>query len=209
MQTEVLTVIWIAAGVAALFGIVIVLGLRVRAKQMSRNLQLRADDVWTGVPANKWDRDLLLYGVYQDRSATSVEMIVRDSHDREIGRIVFRMAARPGAFVITTEAGSFEADVLPTMSQRIVLHPAASDTEVLCTFSRRWWGSHSYEIRSIGTFESKPRQRLRLAPISDISSDGKPVGVSRHIGGAVNRGVLLILPVSIPLHIRLFILALQ
>jgi hypothetical protein len=35
------------------------------------------------------------------------------------------------------------------------------------------------------------------------------MGMSRQIGGAINRGVLLALPSTIPLAVRVFVLAMQ
>ncbi len=48
-----------------------------------------------------------------------------------------------------------------------------------------------------------------VAPLYRYSLDGVVVGVSRHIGQALDRGRALILPRRLPPSLRLFILAMQ
>lgn len=200
---------WGVLGIIALFAVVIWLGLRVRKAQMSRNLRMSAQEVWAPFAHSRLERDALLYGVRQDRSMLDIEMLVRDSKDEEVGRVVWHGGTRREALTISTGAASFTADILPTMKMRAALHSANDASDTLCTFERSWTGTHRFHVTGAGTLESRRRKRLSLAPISDFTLDSVPVGASQHIGGAIDRGVLLILPPSIPLHVRMFILALQ
>jgi hypothetical protein len=199
------TLLAILAGVCALFAFVIAAGLRQRRRQMSRSLSLRARDL---APPGAELGDVL-YAIRQDFSATELGMIVRNGRDEEIARITFHMARRTGAFTIDLGRDSFEADARPTMKQRIVLHPAGAASTVLCTFDRRMWGTHRFDVAGVGTLECRPESRLRLAPAFRFTQDGRAMGMSRQIGGAINRGVLLALPSTIPLAVRVFVLAIQ
>jgi hypothetical protein len=61
----------------------------------------------------------------------------------------------------------------------------------------------------VGTLECSPESRLRLAPVFHFTRDGRVIGASRQIGGAIDRGVVLSLPDTIPLAVRVFVLAMQ
>ncbi len=201
--------VWIALGITALFGAVILFGLHTREARMARNLQLRAQDLWAPFAQSGLERDSLLYGVFQDRSTTQIEMLVRNAKDEQVGRVVFHAISRTGAITISTDTATFAVDVLPTWSQCMVLRSERGSPDALCTSKRLWWGARRFDAREVGILVSRLRHRLRLAPISSISLDGAQVGVSQHVGGAFDRGVLLLLPASIPLPIRMFVLALQ
>lgn len=209
MRYSLLALVWNILALCALFGAVIFFGLRRRRAQMRASLEIRAQEIWTPFAQSGWNFDSLLYGVLQDFSATQIGMIVRDSRNEEVGRITFHMAARRGAITIATANECYQADVLPTFQRRVVLHSAMNDNEALCTFTRRMWGQHRFDVAGTGAIEGTVDGRLRLAPRYAFSLAGKRIGVSQQIGGAVNRGVLLILPNTIPLYIRLFILAMQ
>ena len=200
---------WIALGIVALFVAVMLLGVRARRSEMSRNLRIRAADAWAPFADRGYPPDALLFGVRQDSSTTETGMLVRDSNDEEVGRITFHAAARTGAITISTARDSFTVDVLPTWSRRMVLHRANDVSDVLCTFGQSTWGAHRFDVAGVGAIESRRLHRLRLAPTSEISLNGVAAGASRHLGGAVDRGVALMLPTSIPLPVRMFVLALQ
>jgi len=202
-----LALVWSILALCVLFGAVIYFGLRTRRTQMTANLSMRAQDIWAPFAHCGWDFDSLLYGIRQDFSATQIGMIVRDFRDEEVGRITFHTAARRGATTFATSNGSFEADVLPTFRRRVVLLDATNEHEALCTFSGRMWGPLRFALAGTETIEGTVDGRLRLAPRFAFSLAGKRIGLSQQIGGAVNRGVLLTIPSTIPVHVRMFMLA--
>lgn len=193
--------------VCALFGAVIFFGLCRRRAGMAANLEIRAQALWAPFAQSGGDFDALLYGIFQDFSFTQMGMIVRDSRDRETGRITFHTAARRGAITIIAADVSYEADVLPTLLRRVALRSATDGREVLCTYTRRPWGSLRFDVTRLGAIEGTVDGRFRLAPRFAFSLAAKRFGFSEQIGGAVNRGVLLALPGTIPPHIRMFMLA--
>ena len=200
---------WGALGIIALFAVVIWLGLRVRKTQMARSLRLSAQDVWAPFARSQFERDALLYGIRQDLSMVETELLVRDSKGEQVGQIVWHGGTRTNYLSLSTDEGSYSADTLPTFSWRTVLHPADDASKILCMAERSWTGVRRFHVTGEGVFTSRRRTIMSLAPICDITRDGVLVGASQHIGGAVDRGVMLILPPSIPLHVRMFILALQ
>lgn len=191
----------------ALFGATIVFGLRRRRAVMAANLEIRAGELWAPFAQSDGDFDALLYGIFQDFSVIQAGMIVRDCRDREVGRITFHMAARRGAITIATPNVSYEADVLSTFLRRVTLRSTTNEREVLCTYTRRAWGSQRFDVTGIGAIDGAMDGRWRLAPRFAFVLAGKRIGFSQQIGGAVNRGVLLALPGTIPVHIRMFMLA--
>ncbi|MGH7670757.1 MAG: hypothetical protein ACRENQ_14830 [Gemmatimonadaceae bacterium] len=125
----------------------------------------------------------MLYGAWQDFSAPRIGMIVRDARDEQVATICYSMAERKGWITIETAAGSFEADVLPALKQRVVVHPSGNERDVRCTFTRFRWGAFRFELPQLGALESRPPRALRLAPMYRYSLSGSPVGVTTHIGG--------------------------
>lgn len=103
---------------------------------MARNLDIRGRDVSAPLVAAGWDPASILYGVWQDFSAAKLGMVVRDSADREVGRITYHPLTREGWLTLETGAGSVEGDVVPGLRQTITLHPAADATQILCKFER-------------------------------------------------------------------------
>lgn len=170
---------------------------------------LRANDLWTSVQVPGLRFDGLIYGLRHDFSLTETGLLVRDCHDRQIATIVYRMARRDGWIAIQAGGETFEADVQPEARQRVVLHPAADPASVLCTFSRLPRGVYRFESPSNPPIESAPPPGFHLAPRFEYRIADCPAGVAQHIGGIRNRGVMLVLPDTVPLAVRLFILAIQ
>lgn len=196
--------------IAALFAATMYVGLRFRKASMSGNLQLHAQELWAPLAAEGWDRECLLYGVLQDFSPCDAGMIVRNSRDEDIGKIIFHVAARKGGITLQTKDASFEANVLPTFQQSVALHPSGDESSTLCTFKRGMDGSYCFRTNDgSGLLESISPMPVQFAPRYAYERDGKRVGVAQHIGGPLNRGQLLVLPSDIPLPIRMFILAMQ
>ncbi len=151
----------------------------------------------------------LLYGIRQDFSATETGLFVKNSRDEPVSTIIFHMAARKPWFSFEVEDQILDADVLPTLRQSVVLHPRGAEMQILCAFSRGRGRTYRFEAAGIGLLESHSSMRLSVAPRFEYFLDGRKIGVAQHIGGAVNRGQLLILPDNIPLPIRMLVMAMQ
>lgn len=205
-------------GIIGLFATVIVVGLRMRRQQTTQNLQnLNADAVWNEFTTlsqpqdGSWERGDLLYGIWEDFSATSVGMIVRDNKDSAIARVAYDMRGadismgenRYRVRVGTTFQGSAE-----------LVQDRGSDDEAatLCSFKQRGWFSQrgaEYRCPETGVLTiSMPWGSPFKAFTSTINQDGKAVGKMGTIGRPyLNKGRMLILPGRLPLPMRLFVLA--
>jgi hypothetical protein len=177
-----LDLLWLFLALGGVFGLVIFLGLKFRKRGMESDRQLTAREVWDSVPTGPWDFSDLLYGVWQDFSATEIGMIVRNSLDQEIGTVRFRMAARHGWIALQIGESSFEANVLTTPMQSVALCSLAGG-ETLCTFHRLQGGVYRFELEGTGVLESRPPRGLRFTPQFDYFRDGQPIGISQRIGG--------------------------
>lgn len=201
--------LWILVGVILLFVAVILTGLRFRKRSFQDALQIRAQDIWASVRDERWNFADLLYGIVQDFSATELGLIVRNSSDQEVGRISFHTGSRKGWITIQAAGQIFEADSLNTLRQTVALHPAGDPSQTICTFRRVRRGLFQVEVNGIGIIESKSPPGLRLAPTYEFRLDARPIGASQHIGGWQDRGTWLVLPASIPLPARMFIVAME
>ena len=201
--------VWLAVTLVALFALVISAGLRFRRRSFQSALQLRAQDIWMSVQDSRWNFNDLLYGILQDFSSTQLGVIVRDCRDQEVGRISFHAGIRQAWVTFETGGETFQADSLPTLRQATVLHRSGEASPALCTFRRLAMGTFQVEVEGFGTIASQPPLGPRLAPRYEFVVDGRTVGASQHIGGWHNRGIWLVLPSSIPLPVRIFMLAIQ
>jgi hypothetical protein len=175
----------------ALFACAIYFGLRARKENFAKNLELHAVDIWPQIQNEGFDFSGLLYGVWRDFSATETGMIVRDCHDQQVGKIVYRMAVRQGWISIETPESNFQADVLPALRQSVALRAASDGSRSLCDFTRQAGGTYYFDAKSLGTLESKPPRGLRIAPVFKYTLNGSPAGASRRIGGWTDRGRML------------------
>ena len=209
MNARLIVPLLLLLSLIALFVLVISFGLRFRKKSFQSALELRAEDIWMSVQDGRWNFSDLLYGILQDFSPTELGLIVRDCRDQEVGRISFHAGARQAWITFTTVGESFQGDSLPTWRQTVALRRSGDAGPVLCTFRRPAKGIFQIEVDGFGTIESKAPRGLQLAPRYEFAIDGKPIGISQHIGRSQNRGTWVVLPSSVPLPVRIFMLAIQ
>ncbi|MGH9709835.1 MAG: hypothetical protein ACRD37_04750, partial [Candidatus Acidiferrales bacterium] len=202
MKSSQLTPLWIFIGLVVLFAFVIYFGLKLRKASFAKNLDIRAQDIWPSLQGTGWNFSDLLYGVWQDFSATELGLIAKNSRDEEVGKITFHTGSRQRWITFECGGSAFEADVLATFRQSAALHAAGDNSQTLCVFSRLRGGVFHFDARSIGVLESKPPRGLRKAPLYEYTLNGQPVGICQHIGGWTDRGSYLVLPANIPLAIR-------
>jgi hypothetical protein len=205
-------------GVIGMFVVAIIVGLRMRRRETAQNLQnINADTVWNEFASlseardGSWDRSDLLYGIWQDFSATSLGMIVRNDHDAAVARVSC------GVTGVDISLGENRYKVRVGDNLRgtavLILDPqSGAEAADICSFSRK--GSFSsraveYSSPDVGVLRiSLPWSSPFKALTSTITRDGEPVGKMGTIGRPYfNNGRMLILPVGLPLPIRVFVLA--
>jgi hypothetical protein len=197
-------------GTLPLFGAVIWWGLRARRALQKECLAMRAADLRPALCGPGADPASFLYALEQDFSNTISGYIVRDSNDAEIARISFPALRRKACILIrTTQGESFAADVLPTWRRRLRLRPDGDESEAstLCGYEN-FYSRSRYEAAGAGDFDIKRSLAAFLDGARPIERDGKAVGKRGPISRRIRKGVFLDLPASVPLPVRLFILAL-
>ena len=149
-------------GICIVFGIIIYLGLRNLKKMTVANQSLKLLDMKRLLPQGLLETsDSLIYGIYQNYSATKVGFIVRNSSDQDIGEINYKTGHRTGWLEITCMGESYEASTLNTWSSHtVVLHKVGDAKLQVCVFRRHFFRV-TYDIPGIGVLESKTLGFLR------------------------------------------------
>ena len=196
-------------GAVVLFTVVIVFGLRFTTRRQARVLRdTKASDVVAETGLSNTDRAALLYGIWQTTMG-EVILHVRDGDDTEVARVVHRVA---GA-VITLGEEPYTVVVTSGWNESAALMRGSDRTgksTPLCTFERRGWVSPvacytlpDASILSIRRGWSLSWKRRPLA----ILQNGQRMGQLFVLGGSsYNDGRALVLPPSMALPIRVFIL---
>ena len=202
-------VLGLVIAAVVLFTVVIVLGLRFATRRQALTLrETTASDVLAKTGLSDTDRSALLYAIWQT-TLGEVILHVRDGNDTEIARVVHRVAGAAitlgdAHYAVVVTSGWHESAALMRADER------AGESTPLCVFERRGWvspiarytpaGGSALSIRTQWNVSWKPR------PLA-ILQDGQRVGEWFALGGMTcNDGRALVLPPSIALPIRLFIL---
>jgi hypothetical protein len=201
--------LWLVLAISALFALVIAAGLRWSRRAQAQSLrETDATVAWMELGGRPAGKAGLLYGVWQV-AMHEVVLLVRDEHDVAIARIT-RAAAETvievgtARFLILATSGWFERAELVASTDRTSAAP-------WCRFEVRGWGGNriaSYVAPGTGRFTLSGQwiwsPRRGAVP---ILQDGREIGHLGRLGGpALNRGSALVLPASIPLPVRLFVL---
>ncbi|HEV7122065.1 MAG TPA: hypothetical protein VGN24_01395 [Rhodanobacter sp.] len=195
--------------VVALFALVIAAGLRLSRRAQDQGLrETDATAAWMELGGRPAGKAGLLYGVWEV-AMHEVVLLVRDEHDTIAARIT------RGASGTLIEVGGTRFAIVAKSgwSERAELFAAADGiaTGSRCRFEARGWGGNRtarYVVPGTGTLTLSgqwawSRQRGPLP----ILQDGREVGCFGSLGSpALNRGRALVLPASIPLPVRLFLL---
>lgn len=197
-------------GIIAVFVAVIVLGLRFATRNQAKILrQARASDVLAGIGLGNMNRAALLYGVWQT-TMTEVILRVRDGNDTDVASIVHRAAgatitAGEDPYTVVVTSGWRESATLIGAGDR------AQPPTTLCTFDLRGWGGgrlarYTLPDRRVLSIRARWSISWKPAPLPIIQGD-RTIGQLFAIGAPTySTGRAVVLPSSIPLPIRLFIL---
>ena len=182
--------------------------LKYRKNFFEKNLLLTADQVWEVVSDRALKLNLLksdlLFGIRQDQSSTTSVLLVKNYQEEVVGRVEYLLASRK--IKIFAGEAAFEVDFPLTWNRTANLRPV-NETTVLASYLKlSMFGKHQYAIPQFGKLVS---ERPGLSPqiIFNYRSEQKLLGTVQEISSRKTIGRLLILPANIPLHIRIFILA--
>lgn len=190
------------------FAGLIYLSLKSRKSFLEENVQLTADQIWKEVSGratkDNFSKSDLIFGIWQDKSSTTPVLLVKDQKNEVIARVEFTKARRQWKILIGKEIYFVD---FPLTWNRTALLRAADNKSILASYLKmNIFGKHQFEIPEYGTLASeRPYFSLRL--IFDYRSNHNLVGTIQELSPRRQIGRLAILPSSLPLHLRVFILA--
>jgi hypothetical protein len=191
------------------FAGVIYFSLNARKNFLEENLQLSPDQVWKQF-ANRSDQQSLpskadlIFGIWGDRSSTTVELLVKNHENEVIGRVEFPMGSR--TLKISAGIENYDVDFPLTWNRIAILRAADNQTSLASYLRLNVFGMHQFEIPGYGTLVSK-RPQFSFRFIFDYQSKDHWVGTRQELSAERQVGRLAVLPSSMPLHFRIFILA--
>ncbi|MEO8810433.1 MAG: hypothetical protein ABI386_09330 [Rhodanobacter sp.] len=199
----------LALGLVVLFALVIVAGLRFSRGMQAQSLrETDATTAWMELGGRAAGKAGLLYGLWQV-AMHEVVLLVRDERDA----IVATVTQRSSGTVIEIGAARFSIISTSGWLERAELVATADDAAAtpLCKFESRGWSGNRtarYVTPDGGEFSIPGRWIWsRQRGPSSILKDGREIGRFGTLGGRLlNRGRALLLPASVPLPVRVFML---
>ena len=196
------------AVIAGFAGLIFFL-LKYRKRFLEANLQITADQVWSEVVnrgyKTNFSKSDLLFGIWQDKSSTEISLIVKNHQNEIVGRVDFSMGVRK--FKISTGHEIFDVDFPLTWKRTAHLRTINSNLILASYLKLNIFGKHQFKILDYGTVIAK-RPNLGQRLIFDYGLNNILIGVSQEISSRRQIGRIIILPSNMPLHLRIFILAL-
>lgn len=191
------------------FSILIYFLLRNRKKFLAENLQLIPDQVYKTVSQRAgllgFSKSHLIYGIYQDKTMTIKQVVVKDFNGDEIGSIENYLGVRKTDIIIGNERHQIEYPL--TWRKSALLKNAKG--ELLATYERLPFSlrKHKFIIPNIGTIISQSPPFDFRYPFN-YELNGKVIGITQQVATRVV-GSIVLFPVAYPLNIKIFILAIN
>ncbi len=196
-------------GVVLLFTVVILFSVRFATRRQALTLRnTSASGVLASAGLSNSNRAALLYGIWQT-TLGEVILHVRDGNDTEVARVVHRVA---GA-IITLGEENYAVVVTSGWNESAALmrgNDRSGESTPLCTFERRGWASpvayYTLPDASVLHIRRGWSQSWKPKPLA-ILQNSQPMGQMFALGSSsYNDGRALILPPSLSLPVRVFIL---
>lgn len=168
-----------------IFTLLIYFLLKARRHLQIQDLQLDPETVWKSVSKTAADLNLskanMIFGVFHDVSSTEISLAVKDMTNQVVSEVVSQPPSRKRTFDIGNQKFLIE---FPLTWNRTAILRSLNDSKILARYEK-------------GIFD-----------VSDYGQvDLKTSGIKRNILSLRNKGKLVILPADLPLHAKIFILA--
>lgn len=196
---------------AVLIGFTLLIWILLKYRQifLKNNMQLTAQQIWKGVSKratkNSFLDSNLLFGIWQDSSATRRSLVIKNVRNEIVGHVEFPMNERN--FIITMGSEIFKAQFPLTWNQTAQLFSQKNDS-LLATYCKlNIFGKHQFDVLNYGTLIS---ERPSLSPriVFNYRLGLQLIGTTEEISSCRQVGRLAVLPADLPLPIQIFILAL-
>ncbi len=190
------------------FGCLVYMLLNNRKSFLQENFLVTADQIWETIAAQAEKFNLkkseMLFAIPQDASATSVCLVVRDSQNQILGYAFSRTATRQRTIKVGQE--TFAVDFPLTWNRTAILRTSLGEGIIAKYTQTSWRGQHEFEVAGYGTLRSKRPPRF-FERAFQYRMDEKVVGIARTISSIREKGKLIVVPVSLPPEVRMFMLA--
>jgi hypothetical protein len=190
------------------FAFLIYFLLKYRGSLQKEYLEVTADQVWDSVGKKVASLNLsksnMLFGVWQDATATTMSLIVKDSKNQLVGQVFKPMGSRKQTIKIGDQIFLIE---FPLTWNRTAILYAPNGAGIIAKYIKTsWFVRHEYDLTGYGVITSN-WPGLNLKAVSNYKLHDKLIGTCQNISSTREKGRLIIFPLDIPLEIRLFILS--
>ncbi len=191
------------------FACIIYLSLRFRKSSQTADLNMTPEQVWEIASrrpeCSGFSETEMLFGIFQDASFVLAMQVVKNFKGEEVARIEYPMAER--RLDIWVGDQRFEVE-FPATWRRTARLVSAENKSVLATYEELGaFGRHQFSIPGYGNLVSK-RSSFRFSPIYSYFFAEKKTGVVLAISARRAVGKILMMPTDLPLHLRVFMMAL-
>jgi hypothetical protein len=130
--------------------------------------------------------------------------LIKNDKNEIVGRVAYPLASRK--FQIFAGDVAFEVSFPVAWNQTAHLR-AVHEPSILASYLKlSAFGKHQFEIPEFGKLVSK-RPRLSIPPIFDYYLNDIVIGITQAISPREEVGQIAILPPTMPLHLKIFIMA--
>ena len=146
----------------------------------------------------------MLFAISQDATATTVCLVVKDSKNQIVGQVFSQMATRQRT--IKMDNDTFTIDFPLTWNRTATLRKSNGGGIIANYTQTSWFGRHQFEVTGYGKLKSE-RPSLNAKIVFNYRIGEKLIGTAQEISSTREKGKLVVLPLDIPLEVRIFILA--
>lgn len=190
------------------FAVLIYILLNYRKSWLKENLLITAEQIWETISERaeklNFKKSELLFAISQDATATTVCLVVKDSKNQIVGQVFSQMATRQRT--IKMDNDTFTVDFPLTRNRTATLRKSNGGGIIANYTQTSWFGRHQFEVTGYGKLKSE-RPSLNAKIVFNYRIGEKLIGTAQEISSTREKGKLVVLPLDIPLEVRIFILA--
>lgn len=191
------------------FSLLIYVSLRFRKLFLKKNLEILAEQIWQNVSQQSFSSHFaktdLLFAIRQDGTNGQDMLVIKDSMDAVVGRVLRPMASREHSVWIYEQ--EYKIKFVNSGWLKAANFYSVSNDSILASFKvLNIFGEHKFEISNYGQIISQ-RQGFSFHYIFNYYKLNQMIGTTRLISARMQVGRLGVLPQDIPLPVRVFILS--
>ena len=190
------------------FAVLIYILLNYRKSWLKENLLITAEQIWEIISERaeklNFKKSELLFAISQDATATTICLLVKDSKNQIVGQVFSQMATRQRT--IKMDNDTFIVDFPLTRNRTATLRKSNGGGIIANYTQTSWFGRHQFEVTGYGKLKSE-RPSLNAKIVFNYRIGEKLIGTAQEISSTREKGKLVVLPLDIPLEVRIFVLA--